>query len=59
MKQNEVAELRGVFDLEKDDTLEVFLGHHQTNKNIGSIGGGYEHVEHGGFLEDVRFCIFW
>merc|ERR1711970_1507178 len=57
VEQNKVGDLRVEVDMERGDTLEVFVGHHIKSKNML---GGYGDIEiHAGFwLEDVRFCIF-
>ena len=55
--QGKLADLRLEVNMEKGDTLEVFVGHHMDRKSVHGIGGGYDTYD-GFFLEEVRFCIF-
>merc|ERR1712183_786083 len=53
VEQNKGGDLRVEVDMERGDTLEVFVGHHKKSKNMF---GGYGDIEiYAGFwLEDVR-----
>merc|ERR1712215_319548 len=57
VEQNKVGDLRVELDLEKGDTLEVFLGHHKRTKHVFGPSGTIRRHD-GFFLEDIRFCIF-
>ena len=54
IREHELGDLRQKINLQKGETLEVYVGHH---KQEGHSNGGHE--TYGGFfLENVRFCIF-
>ena len=55
--QGKLADLRLEVNMEKGDTLEVFVGHHMTGKSVYGPSGTYDSYD-GFFLEEVRFCIF-
>merc|ERR1711970_1192279 len=57
VEQNKVGDLRVEVDMERGDTLEVFLGHHIKSKYVFGSSGVIDRYD-GFFLEDVRFCIF-
>lgn len=57
VEQGKVADLRVNIDLDKGDTLSLYVGHHIWKQ--GFIGGsGGEFTAYGFNLEQVRFCIF-
>eukprot|EP00092_Neocalanus_flemingeri_P011743 GFUD01012663.1.p1 GENE.GFUD01012663.1~~GFUD01012663.1.p1 ORF type:complete len:187 (+),score=39.47 GFUD01012663.1:25-561(+) len=52
VEMGKVGDLRVEVNMDKGDTLQVFVGHHVESKRIGSD-------RYDGFnLESVRFCIF-
>ena len=56
--QGKLGDLRVEVNMVKEETLQVFVGHHISQKSGISPSGSP--VTFGGFnLEDVRFCIFW
>ena len=50
VENNKAGDLRMEVDMDKGDTLQVFVGHHVNDKRIYSRNLGP--------MEIVRFCIF-
>eukprot|EP00091_Calanus_sinicus_P014849 TRINITY_DN3254_c0_g1_i1.p1 TRINITY_DN3254_c0_g1~~TRINITY_DN3254_c0_g1_i1.p1 ORF type:complete len:196 (-),score=34.83 TRINITY_DN3254_c0_g1_i1:172-759(-) len=59
VEHNKVGDLRLEVDMQKGDTLQVFVGHHVNDKTRAKRNGygGFETVQCFN-LEQVRFCIF-
>merc|ERR1711872_592919 len=57
VRPGEVADMRVEMYLSKGHTFEVFVGHHLSYRNIGSIGYGQER-DWGFNIEQVRLCIW-
>ena len=53
IREHELGDLRLKIKLQKGETLEVYVGHHE---HEGHYGGSETYG--GFFLQNVRFCIF-
>ena len=57
MEHGKLADLRLVVNLDKGDTLQVFVGHYLEERFAFGPSGTIDRYD--GFnLEEVRFCIF-